>query len=81
MGFLQLGKPMYLLHKYRIFRFHRDRNSSINTATHYGLDGPGIETREREIFRTRPDRPWGPPNLLYDGYRLSPGSKTAGEWR
>jgi hypothetical protein len=23
-----------------------------------------------EIFRTRPDRPWGPPNLLYDGYRV-----------
>ena len=24
-----------------------------------------------EIFRTRPDRPWGPPSLLYDGYRIS----------
>ena len=24
-----------------------------------------------EIFRTRPDRPWGPPSLLYDGYRVS----------
>jgi hypothetical protein len=23
-----------------------------------------------EIFRTRPDRPWGPPNLLYNGYRV-----------
>jgi hypothetical protein len=23
-----------------------------------------------EIFRTRPDLPWGPPNLLYDGYRV-----------
>jgi hypothetical protein len=21
-----------------------------------------------EIFRTRPDRPWGQPNLLYHGY-------------
>jgi hypothetical protein len=26
-----------------------------------------------EIFRTRPDRPGGPPNLLYNGYRVFPG--------
>jgi hypothetical protein len=25
----------------------------------------------REIFRTRSDRPWGPPSLLYKGYRFS----------
>jgi len=29
-----------------------------------------------EVFRTRPDRPWGPPNLLYNGYRVSPGVKS-----
>jgi hypothetical protein len=23
-----------------------------------------------EIFRTRPDRPWGPPSLLCNGYRV-----------
>jgi hypothetical protein len=28
-----------------------------------------------EIFRTCPDRPWGPPSLLYNGYRLFPGVK------
>jgi len=33
-----------------------------------------------EIFRTRPDRPWGPPSLLYSGYRLFPGVKAAGAW-
>jgi hypothetical protein len=33
-----------------------------------------------EIFRTRPDRPWGPPNLLYNGYRVFPGGKAAGAW-
>ena len=49
-------------------------------ATRYGLHGPGIETRLRgEIFRTRPDRPWGPPSLLYNGYRVFPGGKAAGE--
>ena len=30
-----------------------------------------------EIFRTRPDRPWGPPSLLYNGYRVFPGSKAS----
>ena len=34
-----------------------------------------------EIFRTRPDRPWGPPSLLYNGYRVFPEGKAAGEWR
>ena len=24
-----------------------------------------------EVFRIRPDRPWGPPSLLYNGYRVS----------
>jgi hypothetical protein len=34
-----------------------------------------------KIFRTRPDRPWGPPSLLYDGYRVFRGGKAAGAWR
>ena len=38
-------------------------DSSVGIATRYGLDGPGIESRWGEIFRTRPDRPWGPPGL------------------
>jgi len=28
-----------------------------------------------EIFRTCPDRPWGPPSLLYKGYRVFPEGK------
>jgi hypothetical protein len=28
-----------------------------------------------EIFRTCPDRPWGPPSLLYNGYRVFPGGR------
>jgi len=27
---------------------------------------------ETSFFRTRPDRPWGPPSLLYNGYRVFP---------
>ena len=44
--------------------------SSVGIATRYGLDGPGIESRwgGGDIFRTGPDRLWGSPSLLYDGY-------------
>jgi hypothetical protein len=31
-----------------------------------------------EIFCTRPDRPWGLPSLLYNGYRVFPGVKRPG---
>jgi hypothetical protein len=34
-----------------------------------------------KIFRTCPDRPWGPPSLLCNGYRVFPGDKAAGAWR
>jgi hypothetical protein len=33
-----------------------------------------------EIFHTCPDRPWGPPSLLYNGYRVFPGGTAAGDW-
>ena len=46
--------------------------SSVGIATDYGLEGPRNESRWGEIFR-RPDRPWGPPSLLYNGYRFFPG--------
>ena len=41
----------------------------------YGLVGPGIESWWGNIFRTCPDRPWGPPSLLYNGYQIFPGVK------
>jgi hypothetical protein len=44
-------------------------------ATAYGLDGRGSNPGGGEIFRTCPDRPWGPPSLLYNGYRVFPGGK------
>ena len=51
------------------------RGSSVGIATRYGLDVPGVESRwgRGEIFRTRQDRPWCPPSLLYNGYRVSFG--------
>ena len=51
------------------------QDSSVGIATRYGLDGPGIESRWGENFRTHPDRPWDPPSLLYSGYQVFPGGK------
>jgi hypothetical protein len=43
-----------------------------------GRPGDGIRV-EGETFGTRPDRPWGPPSLLYSRYRVSfPGVKRPG---
>ena len=41
----------------------------------------GSYSDEGEIFHIRPDRPWGPPSLLYNRYRVFPGGKAAGAWR
>ena len=52
--------------------------SSVSIATDYGLDGPGVESRWGKIFCC-PDRPWGPPSLLYNGHRVFPrGRKQLG---
>ena len=41
------------------------------------MDGPGIESRwGARFFRTCPDRSWGPPSPLYNGYRVFPGVKS-----
>jgi len=33
-----------------------------------------------EIFRTRPDRPWGPLSVRCYGYRFIPGDRAAEAW-
>jgi hypothetical protein len=61
------------------FLYYSGTGIAVGIATRYGLDGPGIESRLGEIFRTRPDRRWGPPSLLYSEYRVSfPGVKRPG---
>jgi len=62
-----------------VYRRQVGRDNVLGIATSYGLGGPGIESRwgGGGIFRTRPDRPWGPPNFLYNGYR----GRAAGAWR
>ena len=53
----------------------RGPGSAVGIATGYGLDGPGIESRWGRDFPHCPYRPWGPPSLLYNGYRVFPGGK------
>jgi hypothetical protein len=54
------------------------RDSSVGIATVMGWTVQGSNSGGGEIFRTRPDRPWGPPSLLYNGYRVFQGVKAAG---
>jgi hypothetical protein len=60
------------------------RDSSVGTATRYGLDGPGIESRWEgggEIFRTCPDRPLvAHPASCTMGTGSFTGGKAAGAW-
>ena len=51
------------------------RDSSVGIAIRCGLDDLGIEFRWGKSFHTCPDRPWGPPSLLYNGYRVFSGGK------
>ena len=73
--------PSFAVVYYRLAKYFQSISracgpgSSVGIATGYGLGGPGIESRWGEIFRTCPDRPWGPPILLYNGYRVFPGGK------
>jgi hypothetical protein len=58
---------------------HVCRHSVVGVATRY--ESPGIESRKGEIFRSRPERPWGPRSPLKNWYRVTPGGKTSGAWR
>jgi hypothetical protein len=55
-------------------------DSSVGIAIRYGLDSPGIESRQGDIFCTHSDWPWGPPILLYNGHCVFSRGKAAGTW-
>jgi hypothetical protein len=64
-----------------IYLDRKSRNSAVGIATGYGLEvGVRVPVGSRILTSPfRPDRLWGPPNLLYNGYRgLFPGGKAAG---
>jgi hypothetical protein len=65
------AKPNYLiLLSSLLFLFLVGRDSSVGKATRYGLDGPGIESLWGRDFPRPSRQPWGPPSLLYNGYRV-----------
>ena len=49
-------------------------DSVVGIATSYGLGGPWLDSWwgvEFSLLHVGPDRPSGPPSLLYNGYRVS----------
>jgi hypothetical protein len=78
----KMVKPTYSINFLCIFPWRlfvlSGPDSSVGISTGWTVRGsnPG----GGEIFRTHPDWPWGPPSLLYSGYRVFPGGKAAGAW-
>ena len=59
-----------------------DCDSSAGIVTRYGAGRSGDRIPlGAGIFRTHPERLWGPPNLLYDVYRILPEDKEVRAWR
>jgi len=51
------------------------RDSSFGIVTCYGMEVQGSNPGGVDIFRTRPEWPWGPSSLLYNRYRVFLRSK------
>jgi hypothetical protein len=54
------------------------RDIAVGIATHYGLDGLGMESRWGRDFLHPSRPPWGPPSLLCNGYWVFSGDKRSG---
>ena len=68
------NKPVPLLVKSNII-YDNMPGSSVGIATELRAGGSGIESRGGREFSARPDRPWGSPSLLQNGYRVFPRGK------
>ena len=69
---------IYFTSIFNLGTYRKHINFSLAQMLCMGWAFRGSNRCEGEIFRTRPDRPWCPPNLLYNGYRVFPGGKEAG---
>jgi hypothetical protein len=72
-GLKKFQAPWFLLN--RVYICKRGPVSVVGIALPTGWTVRGSNPGGGEIFRTCPDRPWGPPSLLYNGYRVFPGGK------
>jgi hypothetical protein len=81
---IKLTKSCTLKSFARHITFNRSQDSVFGIVTGYGLDDREFGVRVpvgSRIFTSpcRLDRPWGPPNLVFSGYRENfPGGKAAG---
>jgi len=57
-----------------------DSINGIATGYATGWTVRGSNPGGGEIFRSCPDRPWGPPSLLSNGYLVFPCVEAAGAW-
>jgi hypothetical protein len=63
---------LIIIQYFYVYIIIRSRVSVVGIATGYGLDDRGVGVRvpvESRISPNRPDRLWGLPNLLSNGYR------------
>ena len=58
-----------------IYRIFCGTGSSVGITTELRAGRSGDRSPVGARFSARPDRPWGPPSLLYNGYRVFPGGK------
>ena len=72
-----LWKPQ-ILHLYFLFSWAGIAQSVQRLTTGWMVQG--LNLSGGKIFRTSPDRPWGPPGLLHNGYCAFPGGKVARAW-
>jgi hypothetical protein len=63
------------LHKWFLLWGSCGPGSSVGIVTDYRLDGAGIKSQWGARFSAHLDWPWGPPSLLYNGYRVFPRGK------
>jgi hypothetical protein len=63
------------MYMYICIYIHSGAGNVVGIAIGYGLDGPGIESRWGRDFPHVSRPSWGPPRLLYNGYRVFPGGK------
>ena len=64
-----------VLNSNMVHNFDRGPGSSVGIATELRVGRFGDRIPVGAQFSARSDRPWGPPSLLYNGYRVFPGGK------